>query len=397
MRLLRVLAAVLSVASCGASWPNSSTGFHPFLTFDSGLNASEITAAAPSIQFVWGGHAPRAWRAASANHTIVSSYMPFNRDPNASHSLAWWRTAHPAWVLYSCDRVTPARVDPADANIALDVSNPEVVAWQLEFSAAQGAQGFGAIAADNFEPANFEGACGVWRGAAWVQLYKGTQQDPAYTAAMLAWLAAFRAGLRALAPPMLLVPNFAIAGLPFDSPTAAAVLAGADGVLDERGFTGWGTGLLGAGELANVVSWARALQRAGKAFFSINEWRAGGSGGGAQPPPLPPRAVLEFVAAGWLMANEGASGLFSACVQCYGWWQAAPQYALRVGAPLGPASVTGGAWTRTLGNGFAAVNPAGAPTARVALPAGAFVNAYGDAFTGSVDLEGGAGIVLVRA
>jgi hypothetical protein len=393
MLFLPLLLAWLTPA---CPWPNSSLGVHPFLTFDSGLNDSAIVSAARVVSYVWGGHSPRVWASASPS-TIVSAYIPYNRDPDASHTLAWWKARNPSWVLYECDRVTPVVVDPANTNIALDVSNPDVVAWQVAtYAASFAAQGYSAVAADNFTPFNFFKACGVWADAAtWRPLYNGTLvEDPAYEAAQLGWLASFRAALHGLAPPLLLVPNFSVGGLPAGSPTAAGVLAGVDGVLDERGFTGWGNGFISNSEWVNVRAWARALQAAGKAFFSVNEL------GTAAAPALTP-AARNFIVASWAMLNEGASGVFMACVQCYGWWEPQPEYGLRVGAPLAPAAPGGGAsgavWARPFEDGLALVNPVGASPTTVTLPSGAaFADAQDNEYRGSVALPGGAGLLLRR-
>jgi sugar lactone lactonase YvrE len=345
---------------------------------------------------VWGGHSPRVWASASPT-TIVSAYMTYNRDPDASRTLPWWKANHPSWVLYECDRVTPVTIDAADANIALDVSNPDVVAWQVAtYASSFAAQGYAAVAADNFTPYNFFRACGVWADAAtWRPLYNGSlTEDPAYEAARLGWLSAFRDALRGLTPPLLLVPNFSLGALPAGSPTAAGVLARVDGVLDERGFTGWGAGFITDAEWVNVRAWARALQAAGKAYFSVNEL------GTAAAPALTP-AARNFIVASWAMLNEGASGVFMSCVQCYGWWESQPEYGLRVGAPLAPAAPGGGAsgavWARPFEDGLAFVNPVGAEPTSVALSAGAaFVDAQGNEYRGSVALPGGAGLLLRR-
>jgi hypothetical protein len=288
-------------------------------------------------------------------------------------------------------------IDAADANIALDVSNPDVVAWQVAtYASSFAAQGYAAVAADNFTPYNFFRACGVWADAAtWRPLYNGSlTEDPAYEAAQLGWLSAFRDALRGLTPPLLLVPNFSLGALPAGSPTAAGVLARVDGVLDERGFTGWGAGFITDAEWVNVRAWARALQAAGKAYFSVNEL------GTAAAPALTP-AARNFIVASWAMLNEGASGVFMSCVQCYGWWESQPEYGLRVGAPLAPAAPGGGAsgavWARPFEDGLAFVNPVGAEPTSVALSAGAaFVDAQGNEYRGSVALPGGAGLLLRR-
>ena len=235
-----MLAVAASSLSTFPLWPNSTSGLHPFLTFDSGV--TNLSAAAPSIQFIWGGHAPAQWHAANSQ-VVVSAYMTYNRDPDATRNLTWWQAHHPTWVLYKCDRVTPANIDPAYPNIALDVSNPEVVAWQLStFAVAFSAQGYDAIAADNFDLGNGAAACGVFAAnGTWVQLYSTSllSVDPAYTAAQIQWLGAFRSALHALQPPLRLIPNFALgSSYAFNSQAALGVLQNVDGVLDERGFTG---------------------------------------------------------------------------------------------------------------------------------------------------------------
>ena len=86
---------VTTVVASPPSWPNSATDVHTFLTFDDGLNTSQITATAPYIDFVWGGHAPDVWRTSNPS-TIISYYVPYNRDPTASHTLDWWKAFQPS-------------------------------------------------------------------------------------------------------------------------------------------------------------------------------------------------------------------------------------------------------------------------------------------------------------
>lgn len=382
------IALILEAACACLGWRSTASGVHSFLTFDSGLNDSMIELASPLVEFVWGGHAPALWHASNAE-VVVSSYMTFNRDPDAQRNLSWWQTNHPSWVIYKCDRETPATPDTTDTNIPLDISNPDVISWQLGLAEEISGEGFDAIAADNFDVNNDQQACGVWESpGVWRNLYNGT--DAAFVAAQVSWLATFRRGLHDLQRPLLLVPNFVLGDVPFNSSLAEAIASGVDGILDERGFTGWGAGFLSPEDWDNTAAWATMLQETGRAFFAINEW------GDAPTVPAP---VREWAVASWLMSNVNASAVFLSCVQCYGNWAWSPEFALPVGSPLGPRTVIPGSavWLRTFSTGaLSLVNPVLASNATVSLPAGvSFVDAEGTLFVNAVVLPGGSGLTLV--
>jgi len=96
---------LLSRSSAG-TWPDSSTNVHRFLTFDSGLNSSVITAQGHSFDFVWGAepsHVPfyRNCTGCSGKHIVLTSYMPYSRDcthGDAPEAIAWYQENHPSWV-----------------------------------------------------------------------------------------------------------------------------------------------------------------------------------------------------------------------------------------------------------------------------------------------------------
>src|SRR4051812_26537140 len=104
------------------NFPDTTNGIHAFLTFDYYLDATQAAAAAPHNDFVWGARDGNvaAWHKANPN-AFVSAYLPFSRDPDDSHSLAWWKQNHPDWILYKCDQKTPASVIAGAANIPVDV------------------------------------------------------------------------------------------------------------------------------------------------------------------------------------------------------------------------------------------------------------------------------------
>ena len=165
-------------------WIDTTDGIHLFSLWGRGADGPQHgwgTGRRSRCEYVWGCDTPAAldaWHATDAS-TVVSHYIPYARDPNASHTTAWWQEHHPDFILYKCDRKTVAR-SFGDRNMQLDFSNPEVIQWQLNgpdnsFSVQRiSLLGYDAIAADNFGFGNGWGACGVFRKGKWVQLYNAT-------------------------------------------------------------------------------------------------------------------------------------------------------------------------------------------------------------------------------
>src|SRR5215472_7235106 len=88
-------------AAFALHYEDTNDGIRPFLTFDS--SATPATAA-PHATFVWGAdlaHVPM-YRASTNPGIVLSSYIPFTRDPDATHTLAYWKGMHPDWVVYQC-------------------------------------------------------------------------------------------------------------------------------------------------------------------------------------------------------------------------------------------------------------------------------------------------------
>ena len=59
---------------------------------------------------------------------LVEVYRRPRDGVDISSNLSWWQEHHPSWVLYRCDRKTPATY--WGNGIPLDLTNPEVLAWQ---------------------------------------------------------------------------------------------------------------------------------------------------------------------------------------------------------------------------------------------------------------------------
>src|SRR5439155_5684487 len=127
---------------------------HLFQTFD--YNISDPATIAKRYDFVWGGQSDHvaAFRASNPGMSI-SYYIPFHRDEGTfpggrmQHDLAYWEVTHPDWILYKCDRVTPA-FEFGGPDTPLDFSNPALVPWQIQtYAQPASVSGYDAIAADN--------------------------------------------------------------------------------------------------------------------------------------------------------------------------------------------------------------------------------------------------------
>jgi hypothetical protein len=372
--------------AAGTLVEDTNDGIRAFLTFDYGV--TDVATAAPHAVFVWGadtGHVA-AYRASTNPKIALSSYIPWRRDPDGTHDLAYWKGLHPDWVVYKCDQTTPA-FEGTDPNVPLDISNPAVLAWQVQtYATPAAATGYDAIAADNYDLSNAYGGCGAFVGGTWKALYTGTG-DPKFTADAIAWAHGMRTALHALSKPLGLVPNFTLSGLAYNDPNIVQVVANVDGILDEGGYTRFGSGYSTGAEWQNIESFVEYVQAQGRAYFSINET--------SQTPA--PQTDADWALASYLMSKEHASALYVSGVQQYGADMWRPEYAAAIGPPCGAmkAVAGGGAYVREFKTGIAVVNPSTA-AATYPVPAGSFVDEKGQTVTGSVSLGAHSGALLVQ-
>lgn len=162
---------------------------HTIQIMDARNNASEIkqlAAAGAAPDFIWGGSPDNiaSWRSVQPD-IVITDYVSFAYDPTTDgvHSNAtWWMQHHPSWIMYRCDRKTPAvkcyPPAPCDPELPLDITNPAVVEFQVEHGVLPAkAQGYTGIAWDNFDLSNAMKACGHYDASGeWVQLYNGTNE-----------------------------------------------------------------------------------------------------------------------------------------------------------------------------------------------------------------------------
>ena len=153
----------LSRSPARRPWVNATSNVHRFLTFDYRSTPSDIATLGHLYDFVWGASPAKLplWRKANPD-IVLAAYIPVNRDyewchhhgdlrPGGGRRLGWWQQHNPEWVVYQCDRVTPAYLYKDPSCVPLDISNPEVLAFQWNNCTAPAAKlGYDAIGVDNF-------------------------------------------------------------------------------------------------------------------------------------------------------------------------------------------------------------------------------------------------------
>ena len=309
-----------------ANWVDSSNNIHSFLTFDSKTNAANINGYGSKIDYVWGAtaHNVPIWRNSSHPDVVLSYYMPFSRDPtphptgNPPTSLPWWEKHHKNLILYQCDRVTPAWECFAGEGcshvyVPLDLTNPVTLAYQMTVAVKPAKTiGYNAIALDNYGLTNQWKACGAYKGPnnEWVQLYNATdpKNDPQYAVDVLDWTKRVVDAVHNIG--LLVIPNFSEQNM---EPNTLRVTNLTDGILAEGGFVSWNPipnttssdtppPFTNPDKFALQIHFIRNLQRAGKGFFSINEWGAGPDyhlNPSCQPKNIT-RPIRQFIAASFL-------------------------------------------------------------------------------------------------
>jgi hypothetical protein len=323
-----------------------------FQVFDYSMTASQIEADAHRYGLVWGSGHPYAWDAGNPG-ALVSAYMVMENDPYVSgHTLKWWQTNHPNWILYGCDSTgNPthelAYAESAMPDVPLDIHNPSVVNYQIRqvMGPYAIAHGFNALAIDQFDFYNFMEAgnpefgekvysgyyaCGIWNNGSFVRRYYGSK-DPAWTSDSLAWMKSARSILKTdatLAPHHLsLVVNhpFGYVG----NPNEQELIGSVDAIEDEVGFANYGyyQQEADAGLFKTTVDYMRAAQKAGVATLIIDKF--------TQDKNTITPGHLEYAIATYLMGNEQGAALFASPGNGYGDDQFHPEYSTDVGAPCG--------------------------------------------------------------
>ena len=370
-----------------AFMPSKTGKIQSFQIFDETSNGTISATAAATDGYrysaVWGARPGlgTTWRA--SNSYLRSSYY-FLMDTDLStgawgaigHSLTWWQTYHPDWILYKCSTSTnaPTKLPAYDSglpNVPLDIHNPAVVQYQIAQMAGPYAarNGYTALAADEVTywiPATGGSGyygCGIYSKGVFVRRYSSST-DPAWSTDVVNWAKAAHSILTTnttLSPYHLkLIVNHPGGTMNTNEATLAANV---DADMDETGFTQYGHYLTGANSTIREANWMKFMQAHGAAVLINQDW--GSLTVGA--------AQRDYSAATYLLGNENAAAVFVTPHTGYGvetYYH--PEYrAANLGSPCGEYYAGYGTLLyRKFAYGLVVVNAGGGVAYKAALPTG---------------------------
>ena len=340
------------------TWNN----IHLFQSFD--YHISDPANVAKLYDFVWGAAVNHIQAIRAGNPNIfITYYIPFHREsgtftnPGATHDLNYWKAMHPDWILYKCDRVTPA-YEFGDPNVPLDFSNPDLVPWQVQTYGLPASQsGYDGIAADNVSLQNYFGACGVYVNGQWRQRYTGEVEDPQWRADVIAWLARMQHALHRLSHPLALIPNLALGSVPPSDPLVQQLVMHVDGVLYEDGFTDNARGDITDNKWVQLVQFMESVQHQNKPFYVVNQFASASVGS----------SEIQWALASYLMGKEHTASVFISTYQGYGGDIRYYGYDAPVGSPTGAMYQSQHVYWRNYTGGVSIVNPSATQTYTVTL------------------------------
>jgi hypothetical protein len=395
---------VCNAGTCGIGvkpFPGTLNGVHPFLTFSYSIDPSTIAAQAANYDFVWGATANQiispppltdqqtmAKFHAANPAMFLSLYIPMDldyegpakmlstspscvpdpNDPNDTHSLAYWQSTHPDWVVYQCDRTTPAYYGGGGygvCSVPLDITNPQVIQYQANIAISTATtDGYDGVAADDVyygDAKNHNLACGTKNpDGTWNPKFEDPSthgaSDSMWDSAVAAWVKQMAQKLHGASL------GLAVNCGAFDTsdPNLQSIVGATDAVLNEGSFTQFGASRLSGSSWSSMVSYMEYVQAQGKTLYMINDTNG-----------TPTQSDVEWSVGSYLMGKEHAAGVFvsgtptTAPVNDYGYgaWQSptVPVPYPALGAPCGPMFQSGGAYVRDFEFGLSVVNPGTTP------------------------------------
>jgi|GEM_PF-724748 len=374
--------------------PDTTNNLHLGLAFDYNTTPAQM---AGKVDYVWGTE----WAGTPAGDAYYTMYIPYDSDEDTTdypqaHNLSWFKTNHPDWIEYKCDKKTVA-FEFGDTNaVPLDFTNPAVLNYYEQtyiIPALQPGGGYNGIA---FDQLNFENA-GDWTGQRcghfdtngnWVAQFNGTADDPAYRQAIITWAQIMHQWIHTNFPQATMAVNFSY---DFDYPIdTQTLLSNVDIDDDEQGFTNGN----------NAPPWYYADgQWLEKAQF-LQQYLANGQHGWFTVNQEPvafnqvTNAQVQWVLANYMLLKNNASYFYIAGYQQYGSLNIRPEYSAQVGYALGPFYSSQNVYMRDYSNGKAIVNPSSTQTYTVTLPTGVYQDLYGNQLN-QVTLAPISGIVLL--
>ncbi len=339
--------------------PDTQNGVHLGLAFDS--HVSDLASLSGKVDLVWG-----ATKAQSVPGAFTIAYNPSERIGNGTvgplYTLDWFQKNHADWIVYKCDRTTPA-YGFGEPNTPLDITNPAVLQFLMQQQIIpQIKAGYQGIGFDNVGFTNIWERCGYFDNQhRWVQLYSGAQQDTRYQQSLITWGQAIHKLIKDYHATTQISMN-----LSFDYKHRAfwqQMLPSVDILTDEGGFTNFGSASFPYVTGDAWLSYATFLQQfqhddASRGVFLFAEF----------PGTTVTNNEMRWALANYLLIKGKHAYTTIVGQQQYGQFFDHAEFHLAVGTPQGDFTTTGCATQRLYSAAIVLVNPARDGTCTVALP-----------------------------
>jgi len=351
-------------------FPKTEDNIHLEMVFNYQLAQSQLDTETGVVDVVWGS----SW-ATLPTGMYNSAYIPYSVD-NFTYSVKWYKTNHPDWLEYICDKKHLAFEFGSRSLAPLDFSNPAVQAFQwANWVDAPIASGYQSIAVDTMDLTNDWQRCGHYdSNGNWVQQYTGNADDSAFRHDVLEWESGTYHHVHRQSATATMQVNVTYH---FGEPLAdnQQLMTTTDLLLDERGFTNWGgpPNRPTPGQWRTIVSQLHYVQSKGICYMTNGEEPA-------LTQEISRKARLWVIGNYLLVKNDCTymymTGFTAGGGQDYGRLINFPEYSIAIGHPIGAMEERQGVWGREYSNGLTLVNPYGS-TATFKLPSGNWVDING--------------------
>ena len=385
----------LEIAAPGVikAMPDTSDGIHAFQAFNYDIGSDAARAHAARYDYLWSASLYPVVAPWYQGHPaiVATHYIPYARDASY-HTLKWFERNHPDWILYRCDRKTPAWEYGDTRTVPIDITNQDAVAYQLAsgiyYARSYDPSGVvDGIAADNLSLNNLWGGCGAFRKNLWVQTFSGAMQDPAWRNATVRWVANASSLLHSQSPPLRLDGNTSPVFEKFDDDAERKIVQTLDGIFDEAGFTDYGSGLFSGAQWLNAERWLAYAQSIGKTWLSVNGFTPGDA------------RIVEFAVASYLMEKGHSAAIFISTTSkagvIYGREEWKKIYTAPIGTACGKMYFDQDVYFRRFTRGLAVVNASATRTLVVRLPQHRYTTTDGEPVGNALRLGQTTGVVLL--
>jgi Hypothetical glycosyl hydrolase family 15 len=370
----------------GGLFPDTTANIHLEMVFN--YSETDPNVEAGVVDMVWGSSFTTP---ASVYNTF---YIPYSVD-DFFHTLKWYKTHHPDWLEYQCDRKTLAFEFGAKTLAPLDVTNPDVRAYQWSnWVDAPLSSGYAGIVVDTLTLTNDWGRCGHYDSQGnWVQQYSGGGHDARFRRDVLSWEAATYAHVHNASPTATMQVNYSYQ---FNQPAHdnLTMMTRTDLLFDERGYTNWGTrsrNVTMPAEWAKITDVVSQVQAQGVCYMTNGE----------EPEITSQISQTErlWVIANYLLVKNHCtymymSGFTAGGAQDYGRLITFPEYSIAIGHAVGDRLKQQGIWVRQFSGGWALVNPLNR-TAIIKTPDGSWVDVNGAPVGPTITMPAQTGFVLL--